>query len=275
MLYIHQTWRDEQIPEVWQATQATCQRVSGSVYKLWTDSEVKQYLKDHCIETEFTFISGLRMIQMVDIWRVLLLATYGEPGDINVYIDLDVGLVQSLHTIVGLLQSSTATLLVPQTRNTLVGEGCASNFILMGKRCETALLLWHAYMHNCKTSHRWYYFNLTHFKVLHTGPFAVQALLKQYRAHIYLLPHELVNNQYVWMTPCTVAQVKSNWPNQVFFHAHGESWCSRDTSILNKSLKFGVCTKALYWLPQLVVMVILGCILIRRQICRSGNLITI
>ncbi|KAH9827325.1 glycosyltransferase family 32 protein [Teratosphaeria destructans] len=87
---IHQTYKNESIPEVWQEAQQSCidlhQEDEGWEYKLWTDAMSRGF-----IEAEYpwfleTFDGYKYPIQRADSIRYFVLAHYG-----GVYIDLDDG----------------------------------------------------------------------------------------------------------------------------------------------------------------------------------------
>jgi len=95
---IHQTYKNETIPTVWQGAQASCKvlhdKEDGWEYKLWTDEMGLEFIQAEYPWFYDTF-SGYRYpIQRADAIRYFVLAHYG-----GVYIDLDDGCNRALEPL--------------------------------------------------------------------------------------------------------------------------------------------------------------------------------
>jgi inositol phosphorylceramide mannosyltransferase catalytic subunit len=86
---IHQTWVDEHVPEKWQAAQQSCidaHAAGNYTYKLWTDQQGLELIRDEYPWFLPTYEAYPYSIQRVDAVRYFILHKYG-----GIYIDLDMG----------------------------------------------------------------------------------------------------------------------------------------------------------------------------------------
>lgn len=89
---IHHTWRNETIPEKWQAAYASCLDLHPEyTYKLWTDEGSRDFIRREYPWFLRTFDSYKYPIQRADVIRYFVLYHYG-----GIYIDLDDGCQRSL-----------------------------------------------------------------------------------------------------------------------------------------------------------------------------------
>lgn len=92
---IHQTYKNETIPEVWQEPQASCLALHKDwEYKLWTDASARDFIAAEYPWFLETFENYPYPIQRADSIRYFVLAHYG-----GVYIDLDDGCNRSLEPL--------------------------------------------------------------------------------------------------------------------------------------------------------------------------------
>ena len=86
---IHQTWVDEHVPEKWKDAQQSCidaHATGNYTYKLWTDAEGLELIRDAYPWFLSTYEAYPYAIQRVDAVRYFILHKYG-----GIYIDLDMG----------------------------------------------------------------------------------------------------------------------------------------------------------------------------------------
>ncbi|KAK5151067.1 CSG1/SUR1-like protein [Recurvomyces mirabilis] len=92
---IHQTYKNESIPPVWQEAQASCidlhPESEGWEYKMWTDAMSAEFIEAEYPWFYDTFKGYRYPIQRADAIRYFVLSHYG-----GVYIDLDDGCNRSL-----------------------------------------------------------------------------------------------------------------------------------------------------------------------------------
>ncbi|BFZ57705.1 CSG1/SUR1-like protein [Savitreella phatthalungensis] len=92
---IHQTWKNETIPEIWREPQQTCLDLhtpaNGYEYKLWTDASSRDFIAREYTWFLDTFDKYAYNIQRADAIRYFILLHYG-----GIYIDLDDGCARSL-----------------------------------------------------------------------------------------------------------------------------------------------------------------------------------
>ena len=82
---IHQTWKDDQPPRLFQALSQTWRDVMpGWEYKLWTNEMNREFVRTYYPEFLEKFDAYPKNIQRADAIRYLLLQTYG-----GLYVDLD------------------------------------------------------------------------------------------------------------------------------------------------------------------------------------------
>ena len=92
---IHQTWKNEQIPEPMQALVTSWKRNHlGWDYRLWTDDQNREFIRTHYPEFLARYDSYPYHIQRVDAVRYFLLYTFG-----GLYVDLDFECFYSLKSL--------------------------------------------------------------------------------------------------------------------------------------------------------------------------------
>lgn len=88
---IHQTWKDEQLPEAFQLLSQTWKEMlPGWEYRLWTDDMNREFVKTHYPDFLGKYDAYPNKIQRADAIRYLLLQTYG-----GLYVDLDFECIDS------------------------------------------------------------------------------------------------------------------------------------------------------------------------------------
>ena len=89
---IHQTWKDENIPEKWIDSVNSCKRVySDFTYMLWTDEKMEEFIKNEHSWFYDTYMGYPHHIQRCDAFRYFVLYTYG-----GIYLDMDITCLKDL-----------------------------------------------------------------------------------------------------------------------------------------------------------------------------------
>ncbi|KZT62887.1 glycosyltransferase family 32 protein [Calocera cornea HHB12733] len=84
---LHQTWKDETLPEKWAGVSQGCRDLMPDYeYMLWTDASSRQFIAEHYPWFLDTFDGYPYVIQRADTIRYFVLYHYG-----GIYLDLDVG----------------------------------------------------------------------------------------------------------------------------------------------------------------------------------------
>lgn len=84
---MHQTWINHDVPEEWRAAQQSCIDTHANyTYKLWTDQEGLELIRDEYPWFLSTYEAYPYSIQRVDAVRYFILHKFG-----GIYIDLDMG----------------------------------------------------------------------------------------------------------------------------------------------------------------------------------------
>ena len=84
---VHQTWINHDVPEEWRAAQKSCIDTHANyTYKLWTDQEGLELIRDEYPWFLSTYEAYPYSIQRVDAVRYFILHKFG-----GIYIDLDMG----------------------------------------------------------------------------------------------------------------------------------------------------------------------------------------
>ena len=82
---IHQTWKNNDIPEKWKISHTEWQRLHPDwIYHLWTDSEIRSYIAEHHPDLLILHDSYKYPIQRADMIRYIVLYDFG-----GLYSDLD------------------------------------------------------------------------------------------------------------------------------------------------------------------------------------------
>lgn len=89
---IHQTWKNEIIPDIWSQARAACQRLHPDYeFKLWTDASARKMIADSYPDYLAMYDGYKHNIQRADAMRIFFLHKFG-----GIYIDLDIECVRSL-----------------------------------------------------------------------------------------------------------------------------------------------------------------------------------
>ncbi|KAJ3271364.1 hypothetical protein HDV01_006869 [Terramyces sp. JEL0728] len=88
---IHQTWKNETVPAKWENAVNQCRSIySGWEYRLWTDKDGREFIKENYPSFLSTFDGYKYPIQRADALRYFIIFHFG-----GVYLDLDVGCAEN------------------------------------------------------------------------------------------------------------------------------------------------------------------------------------
>ncbi|ODO05025.1 hypothetical protein I350_05637 [Cryptococcus amylolentus CBS 6273] len=236
---IHQTWKDDQLPEKWRKAWRECREgMPDYEYMLWTDDTSREFIATHYPAHLHMYDAYQYPIQRADSIRYFILHHFG-----GVYMDLDIGCRRRLDP---LLQGDWDVIL-PLTKpvgisNDLMFSAKGSAF--MDDTVHGLSAFNHRYLTNYPTV------------MFSTGPMFLSAqyaifssshpLTTQHpRAEVRVLPKSLYGKN---------API-SDVPHSFFSHFYGSSWHADDAGFITF---LGVWGKGLMWVGGAVIL--FGCV---------------
>lgn len=232
---IHQTWKNTQIPEQWQAARQTCIDLHPDYeYKLWTDASSEAFIELHYPKLAATYKNYPYVIQRADAIRYAILHHYG-----GLYIDLDIVCLHPLDFL------RTYGFIMPRTWPV----GFSNDFLASapGHPFTQQLI-------DRLPSSSWNMFSKYATVMFSTGPMFVTAEATAYRkTQAYRKRHDsavLPDFMYGKYDPTA--------PDPLFEHLHGSSWHGDDAKSVLWFLKhplvvvIGVVMAAAILVAQLV-----------------------
>lgn len=195
---IHQTWKDDNIPQKWQAARQSCIDLHPDYeYKLWTDASADAFVQDHYPTLARTYVRYPYVIQRADAIRYALLHHYG-----GIYIDLDIVCLHPLDFL------RSYGFVMPKTWP--VGF---SNDFLVGTPGHPFLQK----MVDNLPSSNWWLFSKYATVMFSTGPMFVTAQANSFRPKkdLAVLPDAMYGKYVASSDP-------------LFLHLHGSSWHGDD-----------------------------------------------
>jgi inositol phosphorylceramide mannosyltransferase catalytic subunit len=209
---IHQTWKNNNIPEKWKKSQLSWTKKNPNwKYILWTDKDNHAFIKKYYPWFLKTYVSYPHNIQRADAVRPFLLYHYG-----GLYVDLDSYCLKNIDNIfikngVYILKSSHfghTNSMMASTKHHSFWKIVFNNMILHKKKMI---------------------YQTKHFYIMHsTGPSLISDSIKKYNGYdIYTLSTKYFN-------PCNtcVANCKPD-KHVISYTLHSSSWSGFDTKILN------------------------------------------
>lgn len=200
---IHQTWKNENIPEKWKLAQQSCRDMHPDYeYRLWTDDDAIQFIKSYYPWFLSTFLSYPHPIQRADAIRYFVLHKLG-----GVYIDLDVECLASVEPSMQKYEFTAPATYPVGISNDILAAAPGSKFL---SKAITQLALWN----------RWLgppYVQI----MFSTGPMflTVQYALYQNKHDVAILPPYLYGKY-------------DHSGGSLFAHLHGSSWHQDDAAVL-------------------------------------------
>ncbi|WVQ93639.1 hypothetical protein IAU59_000715 [Kwoniella sp. CBS 9459] len=236
---IHQTWKNDLLPDKWQKAWKECREgMPDYEYMLWTDDLAREFVAKHYPAHLHMFDTYKYPIQRADSIRYFILHHFG-----GVYMDLDIGCRRRLDP---LLQGDWEVIL-PITKPV----GVSNDLIFSSKGS--------AFMddtiHGLSTFNHQYFTNYPTV-MFSTGPMFLSAQYALYssahpltethpRAEVRILPKSLYGKNAPMSTV----------PHSFFSHFYGSSWHSDDAGFITF---LGMWGKGLMWVG--LVVIILGAI---------------
>jgi mannosyltransferase OCH1-like enzyme len=215
---IHQTWKNNKIPERWKEAVESCKDKHKSYkYMLWTDESMKQFVKKEYPWFYKTYNDYPYLIQRCDAFRFLVLYKYG-----GIYIDMDIMCKKTLTPLLKydlvLVKSANYDTLT----NSFIISTKENPFI---KYCIDNLI-------NYKDSYSLFG---KHIHIMNsTGPFFIDNRANEYKLskkdNYYILSKE------EFAGDCNLCTLDTCKGGTYFNHVVGESWHSIDTTIYNTCL---------------------------------------
>jgi mannosyltransferase OCH1-like enzyme len=211
---IHQTWKDNDIPDKWKKSQREWIRLHPDwIYILWTDKDIRNHIANHHPEFLDLHDSYEYPIQRADMIRYFVLYDYG-----GVYSDLDLYPTQNIEPYL----SNWSDYFV-FSANT----DCFTNSLMISTKNSQIMK---EIIDNLKSSSmnlKWWSIG-KHLKVMNTtGPLFLTNILLNTNHNFCVLPKSKFN-------PYSVDEdFNENKKNVVIHTLQGSSWHSWDSSIYN------------------------------------------
>ncbi|KAK9466836.1 nucleotide-diphospho-sugar transferase [Lipomyces arxii] len=194
---IHQTWKNDTVPEQWKSAQESCLSLHPDFeYKLWTDESSRQFIAEEFPWFLETFDSYPFNIMRADVIRYFVLEHFG-----GIYIDLDEGCKVRLDPLL------TYPAWVRRAEPTGVSNS------VMGSTPH------HPFYMNLMLQLKNYNFNwgVPYITVMYsTGPLFVSVIWKQFKRWA------TTDAEQVWILPPPTAD------SAYFVDLHGSSWHEDD-----------------------------------------------
>lgn len=204
---IHQTWKDQDVPEKWKGAQTSCidaHKEGNYTYRLWTDDEGLELIRDEYPWFLPTYVSYPHAIQRVDAIRYFILHKYG-----GIYIDLDMGCNRELAFMRE--HGFTAPLTYP------IG---ISNDV-MGAQPGNAYL--ERVIHRLEYWNHWLFFKYVQV-MFTTGPMFLTGQ--------YAVGWGDGSRDVVGVVEAPLYGKYDDTGNAAFYHLHGSSWHEGDASLV-------------------------------------------
>lgn len=208
---IHQTWKNHEIPEHWKISQEEWKRLHpGWVYKLWTDEDNRNLIKNKYSWFLPIYDAYPHVIQRVDVARYFILYEYG-----GVYSDLDIYPIKPIDEYV----SGTEEAYFSLSSN----YRCFTNSIMASKKGAP---FWLEVFEELKIGKIPFPANLSrHFTIMcTTGPMMLDKVILKHYNTLGFLPVGFRN--YATNERIDLANLK---PNTITLPLVGSSWCGFDS----------------------------------------------
>ena len=220
---IHQTWKTSDVPEKWKKSPEEWKRLHPEwEYKLWTDNDNRNLIKDFFPDFLSIYDSFKYNIQRADMIRYFILYKYG-----GVYSDLDVYPCKNIEPYIS---SSSVFEHSSEECYLVYGANSKSHFTRSITNCfmvsKPKATIWLKVFDELQKGLPWYIFG-KHFIVLcSTGPLMLDKVVREKADKtVGVLPRKL-------FTPTPYEQTISE--NEIVLKSlEGKSWNSFDSHILN------------------------------------------
>lgn len=223
---IHQTWKNEKIPEKWKVSSDEWKRLHpGWKYILWTDEDNRNLIAKHFPDFLKYYDNFPYTIQRVDAVRYAILYLYG-----GVYADLDHVPLENIESQLGdnvcdVYLTSSANLKSYYTNCFMISykPGCKLwlDMIEYMKRKPASYLFW---KHGIVMST--------------TGPKALTEVVNSYKGLVCKLPHKIWNPANMYEVSWGMAKDVALNNKSVCYNLEGSSWMGLDGHIILFCIKY-------------------------------------
>ena len=216
---IHQTWKDENVPEKWRKSPAEWRRLHPDwKYILWTDKSIREYIAERRRPLLALHDSFKYAIQRADMIRYIALYDFG-----GVYSDLDLYPVKNIEgalTLCGVGRECGSDAYFVYSAN----ADCYTNAFMVSRRLAP---VWQEVITAMHTPAPWWAFG-KHLEVMTTtGPLMLTAVLRDTVTKYTVLPQAAFN-------PYSVADdLSAPKPGAILRTLPGGSWHEWDSSFYN------------------------------------------
>lgn len=221
---IHQTWKTSVVPDQWASSAAKYQALTaeGWEYKLWTDEDNRNLIRDHYPWFLEQFDAYPHPIQRADAVRYFILHKYG-----GVYSDLDIQPKANFTAFYRLYQHAELALPSTKTGNAFGGQNFSNCFMMSAPNCAFWPVVWEHLKAPFRNTKWWKPLlgRAHYFKVLFTtGPGIICDAASEYSGEIVALPAALIQPGLESDKPPV------SRPESVVELLRGESWQQGDAT---------------------------------------------
>jgi len=213
---IHQTWKTNEIPNIWLYGVNKCKQLHKEYkYILWTDELMNDFIKKEYPAYYDMYISYKYMIQRCDAFRYFVLYKYG-----GIYLDLDIICKHKLDELFNY------EIVLGKSPNMNI---ITNSFIMSSKKNDLMLYC----IKNLNKNNNNYKYLGKHLHVMYsTGPMFLNKCVNEYikkinHTHIHIL------NKYEFYNDCNTCNIKKCKGGKYFKNLEGKSWNSYDTKFIN------------------------------------------
>lgn len=211
---IHQTWKDENIPEEWKQSPSMWKQTHPDYqYILWTDNDIREYIKQNYPEFLTIHDNYEYNIQRADLIRYFILHDFG-----GIYSDLDLYPIENIEKHVKNFDSDVLLVNSGNVKN------CITNSFMISKKNAP---LWKE-VHNKLKNKIPFLIPGKHLKVmLSTGPLMLSNVCKKNKEYYQLLPSKKF---MAYSTEDDRSIIKEH---AILIPLKGQSWNEWDSHVLN------------------------------------------
>jgi mannosyltransferase OCH1-like enzyme len=222
---IHQTWKTDSVPEQWATSVIKYKALAseGWEYKLWTDEDNRNLVKDHYNWFLETFDGYKYPIQRADAIRYFILHKYG-----GVYSDLDIQPRQNFTAFYHLYKHADICLPSTKQGNSFANQIYSNCFMMSAPNCPFWPIVWERLKAPLNKTKWWKpILSKSHyFYILYTtGPGVICDAAEEYTGEIVAIPAQLIQPGVESDTPPV------SRPESVVELLRGESWQQSDADV--------------------------------------------
>lgn len=208
---IHQTWKNNDIPDKWKQSHQEWQRLHPDwIYKLWTDDDIRTHIKTHHPNLLSLHDSYPYAIQRADMIRYIVLYDYG-----GIYSDLDLYPTVNIESYLNLDSDYFVY---------SANSNCFTNALMVSRKYSSVWIDVVKELHKPKP---WWAIGKHLHVMTTTGPLLLHRVLKMTKHTYSVLPQPFFN-------PYSVADDLSQLKDGACIRTlEGSSWHSWDSALYN------------------------------------------